>query len=603
MVEIEKYEVKEAGRIYGDMAEKVAMNIDIQAAPTIGAIVGGMVTARTQHKQYLKNKDQNERLEKDFYSQANNVLKNLKIVFTPINVIYSVNNQVFEIIGVNEMNALMQKAFLEKDAPFFKNILVNKMNMELQLAQQAFVQRMMQNQQQKQANFLDQQFFLKEASGEEVDAMLMKAATLTDVKIEVPLNLDSLRPFEDSEFFFDSNVFKKVAGVFSFFKSPETTPELTVGSVGINDIKNQVDVGFLPDRVVFLYDGNMFEQLTLLSMNDKGYEAFVKRDKEFFKNFLEDASRKIQHAVIQNVQTNSTMLEKRSASIEEVVDRIITPEIVDLKTEVNVFKESDLHPMIYVKVLSDKYGNDWHDLELESILKQIEIDFQIEDKFNDIALNKIAALQSVMDDENSMFRSSFTFEKFGRTMNNKDVDFVRFEGNLSLSEVMFALEMAKLLRGETVFDIFNDMIPQYVAEELFDNNIRVISATIFDEGIGELDFFEEVNGYLMRKFKERDALGATNPQKISMYYQTAEIIALVTDQILEQYADEIIPTNIADSVDTIITKYRYMDFVADEYELGVRKAIIENVLAHYEAAIFLEYKKEELKALLSLLSL
>ena len=619
MLKISNYTTKEASRVYGDFAEKVAFNLNIDPASVIGSIAGGYTANRVYNKkkdESIENERNSHRIENNTYSQAENLLRDLKIVFTPINVIYSVNGQVFEIIKTDEMTAHMRNAFQKKDSDYFRNLLVNKVNMEIQLAEQAFAHRLLSaggyNQQAKTASYTVKQEALTKMAAEDIEEMSKVAKVgLPKTKLTISPTFDSLRPFSQNEFFFNPSEISKVAGIFDLFDTDNTE------DVSLGRLHREVNVGFLPDRVVYTWNGQILEQMTLLQMNDEGYKAFREKNKDFFIDFFKkntvdmvDKFNKKERASIPNSKPkneetptfsnfidDSNELDKDASALEDIVDDIVEEEFPVIEREsVDIFQDPDIHPIVYDIVLDERLGDDWTHHELEAILKQLEIDFEIRDGIAENPLNKIMVLHTLASADHAMYQASLTFEKFMRIVNSKDAIFEEFQGNLSFEEIMFGLEVAKAYDGEEVYLEFHDSIAPYISEELMNDGVRFVSTQLYDEdNPAEHDFFKSVNGYLMRKWKERDAHGILDEDEIDRIYTMAVEITEIADDILSNYADQIDHEDPYASTSAIILNNGLAEHIDSQSRNGVMNMVIENVVSHYFSGLFLEYKVNELE--------
>lgn len=617
MISIPNVEVKEASRVYGDMVEKVAFNVAIDPASVLGAMAGGYVANRIQNKAMAERAEadqerlrQQHTIENGYYSQVSNVLANLKIVFTPINVIYSVGGQVFEILSVNEMTPDMKRAFLQQDAGYFRDLLVNKMNMELQLAEQAFSRMLLSNQGVNQASFQEQQAALLDID-EDTFGLLKTAAEQTDIILHIPVNFDALRPFDHSQLFFNPREFSKVAGIFDYF-SHKDDDVLTM-----DDLEKQVNVGFLPDRVVFLHNGQLLEQLPVLFMNQEGYDAFRRQDKQFFLNFFKHKAHDIAAGVAKDVADDaaghigkegevaeeseehiaaSEPEEQTAASLEEVVTHLGSLRTFSPleRAHINFFRDADIHPLLYDKILSDKYGDDWATHELEALLKQVEIDFHLDKGLGQSAIDKIGMIYAAKSEDSSVFLTPLTFEKFMRAMNNKDVDFSDFQGNLEFEEVLFGFDIAKALRGDDVYDESHTTVSQYVSEEFFNDTMRFVSDQVYDENnVSERAFYDMVNGYLARKWKSFDAHGLTG-DAAALHHRITDLIVSIGDTVLQEFVDRISMSDVYGSVAKLIDSEGFLKPIQEEFREFVRNALIRNVSRHVSAALYLELKRQEL---------
>jgi hypothetical protein len=617
VISIPKFEVKEASRIYGDIVEKVAFNVSINPADILGAIAGGYVATRAQNNKINEQQQKAftemqkaQRIENDGYTQVSDVLSHLKIVFTPINVIYSVNGQVFEIISATEMVPPTKLAFIQKDGAYFRNLLVNKMNTEIQLAQQSFALRLLASQQlDKTAGFITNQHTLLHMDEEEF-GLLRTALEQTlgeEDDIELKLGFDSLRPFDQSAAFFDLGFISKVGGLFDYFHH-DNNEVLT-----LDDLENQVHVGFMPDRVLFLHGGQLIEQLPLLGMNEEGYQAYLKKDKEFFMKFFAHKTSQIAAQValdvathdIENNLTEQTAAEEieeddeidepvvRPASISDFVPYELTPME---REHVDFFRDSDIHPMLYAHILTERFGVHWENLELGAIYKQLEIDYNLSRGMGDIVWNKIAALYALMGESSSFFDTTFAFEKFIRTMAGKEVDFSIYQANFDFEDVMFALDIVRAFRGSDSFGGFHSEIAHYIAEELFKQNVRFISPQVHDANNAfEKKLFEVVNDFLMRNWKEKDARGILENEARAVVYRTNESVWHTTEMVLTQFVEEIDTQHMIASIEHVLEKHHFLDNVAnvDAFKRITATTIKQNILVDS----YLSYKRTELDAL------
>lgn len=646
MIHLSSVQVKEASRVWGDFEEKVAFEVDVNPTNILAAVAGSYAGTRTY--QGIKDKREQEalsqkRIENDHYKNIQNVLQDLKIVFTPINVIYSVNGQSFEIIKVNEMTAEMKSQFLAKNAEYFKNILVQKMNMELQMAEQVFARRLLAPQlseMHRQAAFTS--LLLEKISEETFHSLekrsLEKTASMSNIPLQV--SFDSLRPFDQSEVFFNESEFHKVANPIDYFRS-NVGEEYTQ-----KDLGQQVKVGFLPDRVVFLLNGHMIEQLSVMNMNEEGYEAFRKNDKMFFLEFFQEEAAKIRSSVIEDVAKEELFNkaaeeedekdafdfeeededdepededeadeeenkddddkdegpdddeEKTAASLEEVFEDEEETWVDKLSVErddIDLFADSDVHPLIYDLLLDNEIGPTWHALELEAVLKQMEVDFEV-DVIGDRALDKIAMLHTVQNPENSLFRTPFTTEKFLRAMNGKSVIISDFEGGLEFEEILLGLEIAENLDPEeTLYAEFGDRVAPYISEELFQDGVRYVSSQVYNENNPmELVFWKDVNGFLSRKWKEKDSHGQSAEESVETNRRT-ELIVETSEKILSRMADGIDVMRPYDSVREIIQSQRLLGGLSYDEEtlIGIENAVTQLVGRHFIAMLFLALKRNE----------
>jgi hypothetical protein len=583
---------KEADRVYAELTEKVAFQVNVDPASVTGAIAGSyMATRHYQNKLDERNEQQQPSIEEGSYNQIQDLMSNLKIIFTPINVIYSVNGQVFEIIKINEMSPSMREAFVQKNGEYFKQLLMNKINMELQMAEKVFSQRLLKANgaaQMKEAGYITHQSELLGLDPETFE----KVASVTNEQLKdisgipLPLNFDSIRPL--TKYASEMEAIEKVAGIFDAFKRDPHE------ALDLGDLKDNVKIGFLPDRVIFLYQGQLLEQMSVVEMDETAYEAFQQKNKDFFFNVFNSKAKET--SALNKALYNKEQTEKTAASLEEVVEEL-TEELPN-KEGIDIFKDGYVHPLVYDRILSNKYGKNWVDYELEAIIKQIEIDFKLDKGLTGMVLNKISMMHTMASTNSSLFESSFTFEKFVRVMSNKDVFFDQFEGNVNFNEIMFALEIAQAYEDDDVYLTFPITIAEYVAEELYQDDIRFVSDQLYDETKeGEREFFKTVNGYLMRKWKNLDAKNIEDEDKISLHHRFTESIVTCSDKVLRNFAEKIFDgKDMIDNIRKVLVDEHIVELAPSEKREIVLNLASETVRRHFFTGMFLELKRDDFEA-------
>lgn len=630
MIKIATYKVREASRLYGETMEKQALDVSIDptavAAGAIGSVVGSYIGDVQQYKMEQKKALEDrlrlqrvQTIENNYYAQIENLLAHLKIVFTPINVLYSVNNQVFEIIRTEEMSPMMKNAFLRKDHDFFRNLLMNKINMELQLAERVFTQKMLQqpgfspsNAFPKQASIIDFQARINQMSIEELEKWADYWTAEFDQqhdKIAFPLNFDHLRPFEQSDCLVHPQGIQKVAGLFDYF----TRAQPQDNDASVNELLSKVQVGFMPDRVAFVYQGQLVDQMPLFHMNEQGYHAFTRKDSDFFlrlfRQHVVDKDREVQASIPKQATTaeetpeeteeviEQTAAETTEALVEAVKDAVEDGNFsIPLRGSYEIFVDADIHPLTYAQVFQEKYGENWHEYEIEALMKQVEEDFELKQGISDIPFNKICALFSVMSGSHTVFDTGFAFEKWMRAMNSLPVDVFAFEGNLSLSDFAFGFEMIRTLLGSEQFLALPTEVEQYVAKQLLTLEIRSITADLYiEQDEAERDFFENVNEQLKELWLAQDGFASEDPMEREMLSRLHEHIVQTVNIILAKFADELDVQNWYESLETLLVNKRLLDLIPTRYREAVKRSIILNVAFHLEAAITLQTKRYELE--------
>lgn len=562
MFEISSVQTLEGSRIYGETAylHKQAFEVSLDPGLIAGSLAGGYAAKRHYDKRVVEqeartlrqqqHEQRNRLIENDSFAQTQQLLDHLKILFTPINVIYMVNNQTFEIIRIDEMTPVMKQAFQEKDAMFFRDLLVKKMNMELQLVQQAFAQRMLAGHSMpKQAGFrsigellLNEEDAVFEKRASETTAIAESASSLT-----YTLSLDGIRPFESHAFFAEPDQFEKVANLFD-----DKVLER-------QDIEHALEVGFLPDRVVYLMNGQMIEQLPLIGMNEEGYQAFRKRDKDFFRTFYSEYAQKQESHLMQERMAREVddVFEKQAKDVQEVVEENMseTLAINPIKSKYRFFEDYEIHPLLYYRLLEAKYP-EWRTLSLEALIGQMERDFKTD--VSQIAFDKIAMIKTVTNSEQTLFLSDFTYEKFVRAMAGKPVDFTLYQGNVTLGEIIFANDMADILTNGENFIAFDDSLIDFTVNNVTDEGIRFVMPLLVsedpDKRDDEINYYVIVNGLLERIWKEADSENIFDAKELAIENRFSEDVIDVSLEILETQAEKLDLLDVETSVSNMVQR-------------------------------------------------
>lgn len=563
MIEFNDFITKEASSAYGEVAhfDKQAFEVNIDPANLIGAMTGGYVAKRHYDRQQDKRQELERRremaepkgLQEQAEPQMRQMIQQLKIVFTPINVVYLVNGTTVEIIRTSEMTPKMKDAFGRKDPDFFRNLLMNKMHMEIQLAQQAMMQSMLASHgHAKQANMVNLHDTLSHLFEDRLtDEMTRYGERLTEKLagegVDIPVNLEGLRPFVNHAFFHE---IEKVASPF----------EMQVFNA--SDLDGKLDVGFLPDRVTYLVDGQMIEQLPLLSMNEEGVRAFRIRDKAFFRDYYLDTARK------QEAHFAGLSLDKRAANLNEVAESRAeeTLRLRPTKTTYSYFEDAGIHPLLYVKLFDKKYPT-WREQSTEALISQVEDDFDTE--VSPIAFDKIAMIKTLSNPEHSLFMSDFTYEKMARALVGRYVDFATYQGGLTLGELIFANDIASVLTDGENFVAFDDSIIEYTVNQVADEGVRFILPMVFEDEAdheNEAAYYSIVNGMLARVWDE--------DEDDDLYgFAVSRATAILTER-----AEDVDPFDVESSVKALI----------GDIDERVIHAVSEQIAAMFEAAEYLE---------------
>jgi len=587
-IHVQNYEIGSISYAEKAAMEKIAFNIPVDPVAVASALAGGYTANHVYNKKQgeIQQKQQMmaqrpKRIEMNDYTQVEQILNDLKIMFTPINVIYSVNGQPFEMINADEMTPQMKKSFMMRDSQFFREFLINKMKMEMQLAHQMFATRLLETQE-KFASFV----VLDEAEKNGFDKVAYEKQ-FEGKQLTIPVSFDNIRPFTNNPPFMT----EKIAGLFS----QERRDILTT-----DDLDRKTTVGFLPDRVLFMVNGQMIEQLPLRGMNEEGYNAFRTQNKPFFIDWFTNQAKIVHNSTMQEVLNGELEMDKQASTLREVIDEKAALVQGDFEKETyRWFLDHDVHPIVYLHYLEKKVGQEWYTFDIEAIISTIEEDMGTQ--VADIPFNKITALKTIYDDRHAMFFSSFTYEKFARTMAGRSIDFEEQEPGLTLGEMLFANEIAKFVEGDDVYAQFVDQVAQYFSYEVVDEDVRSVSSSLYESDSRFADeFYEKVNGFLNRQWFDKDTQSINDITTFARIHKQTEIVANASKMILDKYAEFIDFENVDNSIQEIVSENEMLLGVDTDAKQSYMSALIKNVQANIDAAVYLETQRDLLEHQLEL---
>lgn len=460
----------------------------------------------------------------DYYEQVNNMADNLNVIFTPISVLYTVPSQgqhvTIDKIEISEMNDIMKQAYMAKDENFFRNLMLNKMRLDVQHVESMFASRLLGARSAMMGAF-------KMASEDEIEeeyncienvleyAKLVKLAQDKDelvhalslaVPDEATIRVRLPQPVSEyTEYCTQEYDILKLASYDDLEKIAETALD-------------KVKITFMPDRVIYSQDNLVIAQKPLVALNEEDYKAFRKKDKKYFELQLK---------------------QKRGN---------LTKEANETLTIKDTFKDPSLHPKIHYLILNNSFGKEWLDYDPEALIKFMETEFELTEPIDGIVLDKIMCIQNLAVNGDCL-ASSFIFEKTARSFNNKPINFEEWEYDLSAGELTYALQlMDELKYNDDIFDDLTNEVTKYIARATVLDDCRVICPRT-DIISSELEdkFFKVLN------------------DEIDKY------ILSLNEQ------EKAVQTALRKSVETICTIVRQEGtYDADTIELAISKARIKN---------------------------
>ena len=458
--------------------EKVAIDIGTAASGLImGYNVGskaGKILGQEKGKLEVLKQTDLPTLEGDYYSQVKNISKNLVVLFSPISVLYTLNDKgkrvTLDVVEVSEMDDRMKTAFMDKDKTFFKNLFLNKMMLETQYAESFNARRLLQNfgklnsqvtGQKKEAStlydinmeVLAMQDIYKNASYK-LQALMEKTAE----GIEQNIRLELERPFDSYSDIGDYELFKVAKLTDDQYRQKNLLDK--------KYISKNLRIGFVGNRVVYTVDDNIIAQLKTMDMTPEGFVKFQAKDIPYFRKlFFKQASK--------------VSMTKQASVITKAKE---------------LFENSKVPIKAYYTLFNKKYGTSWIDFDTEQFIKIVELDFNLDKPIPPIVLDKMFVLQNICS-TNDCLRNAFIFEKTCRTINDKPVNFSEYEYNLTAVELMKALQVIdELTPNNDIFDDFTEEVMTYLTKALVVADCRCIAPNrnIISSDLEE-KFFQTLN--------------------------------------------------------------------------------------------------------------
>lgn len=473
-----------------EQISKTAFDINMAASTLLGYSAGSVAGKAIAKDRMLKDSlraSDIASLEGDYYSQVDNISKKLKIMFTPISVVYMVENKgknvTLDVIEKSEMNDRMKEAYSEKDSTFFKNLMINKIKLDIQDVEQIFSKKILNANNQlsstvnKEASEKDEndmfthmkefytiQRVVNKYPDKIISSLLKEASEKID---EIKVSFELERPIKNY-----SDLGESELNIFKIAKS--TKDEVTQNKL-LNPkyIKNKIKIGFVADRVTFMIDDVIIAQMHIMSMNEEGYDRFRNKDTKYFKDlFLKEAD-------------NSELI-KTAREVLEVRD---------------IFYNSTTHPKIYYLVLNDRFGKEWLEYDPEALVKVIETEFGLTEAIYDRALDKILCVHNICNSTDCL-TNAFIFEKAARALNNKPISFSEWEYNLTPGELVNALQIIdELTPTNDIFDDLSEKVVSYISKAFVIGDCRAIlpNKKIISSEL-EQRFFEILNSDINQRW-------------------------------------------------------------------------------------------------------
>lgn len=589
--------------------DKRPFGVSVGPGAILGALIGASIGAKKnkekqqdyQDRLRIMNappnrfKNQSLSIQGGYYSQANNLAKNLRVVFTPVSAVYLVkngtNDVAIETINVDKMDDVMLNAWQHKDQEFFKRMLLNKMLMEINLAEKMFAKNIVANQQILTQNIAKRSGINKTASFNMEDGLcgyldsILKMREYYNGSSEsqkLASVLENMVIDSDSVFILPGignepekyASLGKVDNVFGINASTSKIRSLKKRLENPSYLKKHLQVGFFPDRVSFIVDNTLITTLSVFDMNNKGFEAFKNQDQRYFKRLFNKT-------IKTKPGMNKTAEEKQTK-----------PKLLNIP-RATAFRINGIHPYVYYQILKKRYGNAWNNCDLSALIKRIEMDFKLgETGIPDIPLNKIMSIYTCLSDETiNAFASSLAFEKIARSFNDLPIDFLTSESEgLGIGEIVFALECYEQImadRNIDAYELFTEEVISYIADVMLSKNIVLIYPKTDSPTDTYMEFYTNLNRKILDKLIEKNNIDAIDSDNVDVLsarqneiLQPMAIQALtairdkqVSKDLASEYIDELCERNEFDMTkDELLRRQIQINLNTDEFLKDKRKA-------------------------------
>ena len=566
-------------------AEKKAFSLHVSPGVVLGSLIGAGIAGKKgqnmsrdyQDRVRIMNTPPPQRrtaqaptMQGGYYSQAANLAKNLRVVFTPVSAVYLVkngtNDVAIETIDVEKMDNVMYQAWEHKDQDFFKRMLLNKMLMEVNLAEKMFAKKMVANQQILTQNIAERSGMKKTASFDMdddfcgyFDSILKMRAYYNDSQESQKLAsvLAKMTSGEEVEIVpgFGNEPEKyaslgKVKDVFGINASTSKIRSLKSRLESPTYLKRHMQIGFFPDRVSFVVDNTLITSLSVFDMNSEGFKAFKEQDQKYFKKLF-----------------NKTIKTKPGMNKTAAEDSP-KPKLLNIP-RATAFRMNEIHPYVYYEILKKKYGKSWNNCDLSALIKRIELDFKLEKTgIPDIPLNKVMSIYTCLSDETiNAFISPLAFEKIARSFNDLPIDFLTAESEgLGIGEIAFALECYDMImadKGVDAYELFSDEVIAYIADVMLGKDIVVIYPDIKNPTDSYMQFYTELNRMILDKLVQKNNLDALENKE-------SDAISAKQNEILQPMAIQALTAIRSGKVQKKLAP-EYIDSLCEENEFDMTK--------------------------------
>ena len=600
MEKISKYDIFDEV-LHGPKQDKPTaqsgVSVNITPGAVIGALTGANIAsalAKRKEKQDLiisnlpKGRQTPSFSDKGYYTQVENIIKNLSVTFTPVSVIYNVKDEkrdvVVDMISVDdEMTPAMRLAWMNKDADFFKNILINKIKSDVQIVEQHFADYLLSQhfKNKKKGPFATIektamakiQYELNPETADKAADVFLKIAN--DEEITLVVDLD--RPFSDYTDVETQLDYLSYGEKYASFGNPKfLTPSYLLG---------RLKIAYFPDRVLFIVDNKVILTLPSSDMTPDEFDLFKKQDSRYFRKWFEKELREGNQFLKMEKKAEQTAGEEQ----QELEELILDPS--------TLFEMTSVNPVIYLLLLNKKYGQEWMTFEPAALMKMLEDDYQIKDGITDVVLNKIMSIRAC-NASFSPYETPHAFEKVIRSFNSLPVDWFETETtDIGMPEIAYGLETFDLVTpDDDTYDNFSQDVFNYIIDLLQQTNCVFFlpNKNSIKSPLHE-NFYKFLNDYLL------DANNESSTTNIDDLSEQAKMIA--QNELLQRLVSEVLSDIRANGDYTLDDKKLLANILSSEGTPEMLDVIKSQVMQNIEVDAYMAREIKMLEAQLNLYGL
>lgn len=590
-----------------DFPQEKKTTIGVTPGAVIGALVGANIAKKKSEKlikqrmfeEQAKINNSRPRVEGNYYSQAKNIADNLEVVFTPMSAVFVVknNNKSFTLdtLEASEMSDQMKMAWRMKDANYFKNILLNKMFSEMQMAEQSFTKRFLKkkmdinkmiNKTSSDESVLDEisnidlfDMAYREASmfaNEEFEKVA--SAIVSDIASECDdfnISLTLERPLSKY-----AGVFSNIKGALGLNTESENVKSIKRKLENPTYVMKHVKIGFFPDRVVFTVDNQLIGTLSLLDMNEDGYQNFLSQNEKYFRNYFVNSVKE---------QKSKIRFEKNASENEEII----------VFESQDCLLNSETHPVAIYLYLTEKLGVDWINYDMAIVDEIIKRELNLDD-IPETTLNKVFAIMSANQSTNA-YTNAHAFEKIVISLCAKPLDILANQmETISLQDVAFAIDVLdRVTPYDDIYDNFSKEVMNYMADLLSAKEIYIYNPTKIVSSPLEPAFNINLNEKLLLAIKSKMTISSVDEVynekiRVDCEYIADNAMGILKSmrRIFDKNPNQEYATDLDKIVDVVISKKG----IRQDLSTIIKRQVLLNValdkiLTQYEQSLLSDLNK------------